>query len=108
MGFVSVFAIAIGDDWNYLMAMAYRAEGFIAIMFYPAVFIVMNLILLNLFLAILLQNFSIPESDDDQEENDDESRAFGKIRKKVSNCYITCSDRCGKAFPCFYTYDSDE
>ena len=54
MGFVSVFAIAIGDDWNYLMAMAYRAEGFIAIMFYPAVFIVMNLILLNLFLAILL------------------------------------------------------
>lgn len=54
MGFTSIFAVAIGDDWNYLMAMAYRAEGFIAIVFYTLVFIFMNLILLNLFLAILL------------------------------------------------------
>ena len=57
MGFTSIFAVVIGDDWNYLMAMAYRAEGFIAVIFYPVVFIFMNLILLNLFLAILLQNF---------------------------------------------------
>lgn len=57
MGFTSIFAVAVGDDWNYLMALAYRAEGFIAIMFYPTVFIMMNLILFNLFLAILLQDF---------------------------------------------------
>lgn len=54
MGFTSIFAIAIGDDWNYLMALAFRAQGGIAIGFYPLVFIFMNLILLNLFLAILL------------------------------------------------------
>ena len=57
MSITSVFAIAIGDDWNYFMAMAYRAEGYIAVFFYPFVFILMNLVLLNLFLAILLQNF---------------------------------------------------
>ena len=57
MSITTIFAVAIGDDWNYLMAMAYRAEGYIAIGFYPIVFIFMNLILLNLFLAILLQNF---------------------------------------------------
>ena len=62
MGFTSIFAIAIGDDWNYLMALAYRAQGLIALAFYPIVFIFMNLILLNLFLAILLRNF---EEDDD-------------------------------------------
>ena len=63
MGFTSIFAIAIGDDWNYLMALAYRAQGLIALAFYPIVFIFMNLILLNLFLAILLRNF---EEDDDE------------------------------------------
>ena len=54
MGFVTVFAVAIGDDWNLMMSLAFRAEGVIAIVFYPLVFIFMNLILLNLFLAILL------------------------------------------------------
>lgn len=61
-----IFAIAIGDDWNYFMAMAYRAEGFVALLFYPFVFIFMNLILLNLFLAILLQNF---EQKEDSEQD---------------------------------------
>jgi len=62
MGLTTIFAVAIGDDWNYLMAMAYRAEGFVAIIFYPLVFIFMNLILLNLFLALLLKTFE--ERDD--------------------------------------------
>lgn len=61
MGFTSVFAIAIGDDWNLLMAFAFRAQGYIALIFYPLVFIMMNLILLNLFLAILLMNFETKE-----------------------------------------------
>lgn len=63
MGFVSIFAIAIGDDWNYLMALAYRAEGEIAFGFFPIVFIFMNLILLNLFLAMLLQNYATKDNE---------------------------------------------
>lgn len=65
MSFTTIFAVAIGDDWNLLMAMAYRAEGLIALIFYPIVFIFMNLILLNLFLAILLQNFESREDPND-------------------------------------------
>ena len=68
MGFTSIFAIAIGDDWNAFMALAFRAAGPIALGFYPIVFIFMNLILLNLFLAILLKNF---ETEGDEEEKDD-------------------------------------
>ena len=72
MGFTSVFAISIGDDWNVLMSKAYRAEGFIAIAFYIVVFIFMNLTLLNLFLAILLQNFE--EKDDDSTDDVSEEK----------------------------------
>ena len=68
MGFTSIFAVAIGDDWNYHMAQAHRAEGGIAIAFYPFVFIFMNLILLNLFLAILLQNFETKPEDTEQKK----------------------------------------
>ena len=62
MSITTIFAVAIGDDWNMLMTHGYRAEGFIAIFFYPIVFIIMNLVLLNLFLAILLFNFEARES----------------------------------------------
>ena len=81
MGFTSIFAIAIGDDWNYLMALAYRTEGFIALAFYPVVFILMNLILLNLFLAILLQNFETKEEEPEVKDQtaEQEDKAMSKI-----------------------------
>ena len=63
MGFTTVFAIAIGDDWNALMAQAYRNQGFIAIIFYPLVFCAMTLILLSLFLAILLEKFGLDDEE---------------------------------------------
>lgn len=72
MSITSIFAIAVGDDWNYFMAMAYRAQGLIALFFYPFVFIFTNLVLLNLFLAILLQNFD----EEPQDEEESESSAF--------------------------------
>ena len=110
MGFTSIFAVAIGDDWNYYMAQTFRAEGFTAIFFYSFVFITMNLILFNLFLAILLHHFDLQkdESKNDEaqlqeEENDqDEIHAYGKIRERCSHrCHLIClgcQDRC----PCFF------
>ena len=73
MGITQIFAVAIGDDWNLMMARSFRAEGYIAIIFYPMVFIVMNLILLNLFLAILLDSFV--SEDDEQEVTEDQLAA---------------------------------
>lgn len=68
-----IFALAIGADWNVFMAMAYRAEGLIAIFFFPVVFIFMNLVLVNLFLAILLLNFETKDEPEQDKESCDES-----------------------------------
>lgn len=97
MSIASVFAVAIGDDWNYFMALAFRAEGLIAIIFYPIVFIFMNLVLLNLFLAILLQNFENRERLGKRVEH--EEKAFSewinqlKVRHqpKIEQLYIRFS-----------------
>ena len=98
MGFTSIFAIAIGDDWNYLMAMSFRAEGVIAIVFYPVVYIFMNLILLNLFLAILLSNFETShEQQVDHDENTVE-RVFKKFDRGCKKCCLSCKKIC----PCFF------
>ena len=98
MGFTSIFAIAIGDDWNYLMAMSFRAEGVIAIIFYPFVFVFMNLILLNLFLAILLSNFET--SHEDEVDHDEKSilKLFKKLDRGCKNCCLSCKKIC----PCFF------
>ena len=98
MGFTSIFAIAIGDDWNYLMAMSYRTEGFIAIIFYPFVFVFMNLILLNLFLAILLSNFETSH----EEEVDHEEKSLKKVVKKCERGCKKCCLSCKKICPCFF------
>ena len=57
MAMTSIFIIFIGEDWHVLMHSHYRAKGNSALFFFPFLFICLNLIQLNLFLAILLQNF---------------------------------------------------
>ena len=105
MGFTSIFAIAIGDDWNLMMAMAYRAEGFIAILFYPFVFVFMNLILLNLFLAILLSNFETSHDDEVDHEEKSVKKAFKKVERSCKKCCLGCKKIC----PCFYrNVDKDD
>ena len=98
MGFTSIFAIAIGDDWNLMMALAYRAEGFIAILFYPFVFVFMNLILLNLFLAILLSNFETSHDEEVDHEEKSIKKAFKKVERSCKKCCLGCKKIC----PCFY------
>ena len=90
MGFTSIFAIAIGDDWNYLMAMSFRAEGVIAIIFYPFVYVFMNLILLNLFLAILLSNFETSHAEEVDHDENTVGRVFKKIDRGCTKCCLGC------------------
>ena len=98
MGFTSIFAIAIGDDWNYLMAMSYRTEGFVSLIFFPLVFVFMNLILLNLFLAILLSNFETSHD----EEIDHEEKSLKKLVKQCDRGCKRCCLSCKKICPCFF------
>ena len=56
-GYITVFGILIGENWNVVMYDHLRAIGSSAYIFFISAFITGNLILLNLFLAILLKNF---------------------------------------------------
>ena len=49
----------------------YRSEGYVAHFYFITLFIFGNLILLNLFLAILLKNFEEPPGKEEEEEDDD-------------------------------------
>ena len=60
----------------------YRGQGSPALIFFPIVYICLYLILLNLFLAILLEKFA----EDEKEEEDSDEKAykgFNKIKRKI-------------------------
>lgn len=74
-GLITVFIVLIGEDWNSSMYDHVRASGWGGYIFFITLFIFGNLILLNLFLAILLKNFEEPPGkDEDEEEEDDEPK----------------------------------
>jgi hypothetical protein len=66
-GVVAIFIIFIGEDWNSVMYDHVRATSDISILFFVGLFIFGNLVLLNLFLAILLKNFEIDSSEKDED-----------------------------------------
>jgi voltage-dependent calcium channel L type alpha-1D len=69
-GFTTIFMVLIGDDWNTTMYEHVRAKGYGAIFFFISLYIFGNLVLLNLFLAILLKNFEEPPGKDEEENED--------------------------------------
>ena len=54
-GFTTIFVVMIGEDWNSPMYDHKRAAGIGSVFFFIAWFTVGNTILLNMFLAILLE-----------------------------------------------------
>lgn len=91
-GFTTIFIVFIGEDWNASMYDHVRATGNGSIFFFISLFILGNLVLLNLFLAILLKNFEEPPGKDEDEEG--EVRV--SILKKVQLAFISCFSRCKK------------
>ena len=55
--FITIFQILTGEDWNNVMYNGIRAQGWPAAAFFVGIVVIGNLIVLNLFLAILLGNF---------------------------------------------------
>ena len=55
--FTTVFVVFIGDDWNSIMYEHIRVTGEATFAYFISLFIIGNLILMNLFLASLLSNF---------------------------------------------------
>ena len=52
----TIFIVFIGEDWQTVL-FDFREMGWVATSFFIVLFISLNLVLLNLFLAILLENF---------------------------------------------------
>lgn len=73
-GFVAIFIIFIGEDWNSVMYDHVRATSHISIAFFVAIFMLGNLVLLNLFLAILLKNFEEPPGKEEDPDQDAEPK----------------------------------
>jgi hypothetical protein len=76
VGFTTVFSILIGDGWNEIMYDHIRTLGMKVMPFFVSLYIFGNLILFNLFLAILLKNFEVEEEDPTKIE---ENKSISKI-----------------------------
>jgi len=55
--FASIFNILQGEDWHFIMFDGIRAKGFFAMAFFVSLVLLGQIILLNLLLAVLLENF---------------------------------------------------
>lgn len=58
---ITIFIVLTGEQWNKIMYDSYRYEKYTALAFFLSLIMIGQMILLNLFLAILLENFNIGE-----------------------------------------------
>eukprot|EP00947_MAST-08B_sp_MAST-8B-sp1_P003925 g3925.t1 len=72
--FVSIFQILSGENWNTLMYDGSRATHPAMIIFFVSVVVIGNLILLNLFLAIMLSSFDMVSMEEDAENAEEEAK----------------------------------
>lgn len=89
--FTTVFQCLTEESWNFVMYDGVRSTGWGALLYFMAVMIIGNIIILNLFLAILLGNFSLEEQQAEMEtamikghQNLMDAIASGPIRKLSS------------------------
>ena len=83
-GFVTIFIMFIGEDWQTVMFEHYRGDGIVSIFFFPVVYISLYLIMLNLFLAILLERFAADEEEKKGEDSDENAfRGFRVLKRKL-------------------------
>lgn len=81
MAITTILIIFIGEDWHTVMHSHYRVEGFSALVFFPVVYIILHLIMMNLFLAILLQSFETAEQE--KEESLSEEKALSRFKRHI-------------------------
>jgi hypothetical protein len=86
---ISVFVVLIGEDWDKLMIETMVQDKYPAVpgIFFVSLTIIGNMILLNLFLAILLKNFE-DKADKEREVSKDQKKVLpliGKIKTKFGS-----------------------
>jgi hypothetical protein len=95
-GFILVFTVLTGENWDSTMFQFARSHGYIAILYFITLVIIGVMIFLNLFLAILLENFE--EGNDEEEEGKKETGSFvsGIIMQIKLRVAEKCSRCCRK------------
>lgn len=81
-GSITVFQILTGENWNIVMGIGYYSVGWGSVLYFVSLLIIGNYIILNLFLAILLQQFEF-SSEGAEQENFLESEKDKKRRQKT-------------------------
>lgn len=78
---VTIFIVLTGEQWNKIMYDAYRYQKYLALAFFISLIMIGQMILLNLFLAILLENFNI--TDKHSKNKKDKSQYIAKAKAWV-------------------------
>ena len=80
---ITIFQILTGENWNEVMYDGMRSTGPLSCIYFLLLFILGNYIILNLFLAILLDNFGGGGEEEEEEEEDGEENE--KEKEKVAD-----------------------
>lgn len=56
---LTVFIVVSGENWDTVLDYAFRANGYIGLVFIISMYLIGNFLVLNIFLAILLSNFEM-------------------------------------------------
>ena len=83
-GFMQIFIVMIGENWTTALYDYTRALGYGCIIYFMQLYILGNIILLNLFLAILLSNFEEPpgKSEEELEIERDSIKETSKVQER--------------------------
>ncbi|KAG7390915.1 hypothetical protein PHYPSEUDO_006399 [Phytophthora pseudosyringae] len=77
---VTVFQIITGENWNNIMYYAILGNGMLSCIYFISLVILGDFVLMNLFLALLLDNFG----DDDEEQAKEKQEETMKLAQKMS------------------------
>ncbi|KUF89419.1 hypothetical protein AM588_10002652 [Phytophthora nicotianae] len=77
---VTVFQIITGENWNSIMYYAILGNGMLSCVYFISLVILGDFVLMNLFLALLLDNFG----DNDEEQEKEKQEETKKLAQKMS------------------------
>lgn len=99
---MTVFQVITGENWNNVMYDAIRANGFSASIYFISLVILGNFILMNLFLALLLDNFAGKGGRDTEERQRDLqnlAKRLGPSKVAPEHIDLTHENRSGTESP---------
>merc|ERR1719440_316989 len=80
---LTLFRTSTGESWNGIMHELEDAGHLVAIPYFVSFVVMGTFIMLNLFIAVILENFAEAQSEDDMHLNNDHIELFGKLWREL-------------------------